>query len=348
MKTLRVNLGENSYDILIGTNTLSQIGKFVESKGGKVFILSDTNVAPIFANTVIDSLLERGYECKLMVLPAGEPTKSIDSIAPIYSSMLEFNLTRKDLVVTLGGGVIGDLGGFVASTYLRGVDFVQVPTSLLAQVASSVGGKVAVDLPEGKNLVGSFYQPKLVFIDTAALDDLPEAYYIDGMAEIIKYGCIKDEKLFSLLENIKSRSEFMQKAEEIIYTCCDIKRKVVEVDEKDNGERMLLNFGHTYGHAIEKYYNFTGYSHGQAVAIGMAFISAISEKLGQSEKGTTARIVKILKQYGLPTEDKVEVKEVMNAILNDKKNFGKKLHVVLLKRIGESFTYPTNAEYFLN
>ena len=348
MKTLRVNLGENSYDILIGTNTLSQIGKYVESKGGKVFILSDTNVAPIFANTVIDSLLERGYEYKLMVLPAGEPTKSIKSITPIYSSMLEFNLTRKDLVITLGGGVIGDLGGFVASTYLRGVDFVQVPTSLLAQVDSSVGGKVAVDLPEGKNLVGSFYQPKLVYIDTAALDDLPEAYYIDGMAEIIKYGCIKDEKLFTLLESIKSRKEFMQRAEEIIYTCCDIKRKVVEVDEKDNGERMLLNFGHTYGHAIEKYYDFTGYSHGQAVAIGMAFISAISEKLGQSEVGTTKRIIDILKQYGLPTEDKVQPKDVISAILNDKKNFGKKLHVVLLKKIGESFTYPTNAEYFLN
>ena len=348
MKTLRVNLGENSYDILIGTNTLSQIGSYVESKGGKVFIISDTNVAPIFANTVMDSLLERGYDCKLMVLPAGEPTKSINSITPIYSSMLKFNLTRKDLVVTLGGGVIGDLGGFVASTYLRGVDFVQVPTSLLAQVDSSVGGKVAVDLPEGKNLVGSFYQPKLVFIDTAALEDLPDAYYIDGMAEVIKYGCIKDEKLFNLLEGIKSRDEFMQKAEDIIYTCCDIKRRVVEVDEKDNGERMLLNFGHTYGHAIEKYYNFTGYSHGQAVAIGMVFISAISEKLGQSEKGTTERIVNILKQYGLPTQDKVEPKDVISAILNDKKNFGKKLHVVLLEKIGKSFTYPTSAEYFLN
>ena len=348
MKTLRVNLGENSYDILIGTNTLSQIGKYVESKGGKVFIISDTNVAPIFANTVMDSLLEKGYDCKLMVLPAGEPTKSINSITPIYSSMLAFNLTRKDLIITLGGGVIGDLGGFVASTYLRGVDFVQVPTSLLAQVDSSVGGKVAVDLPEGKNLVGSFYQPKLVFIDVAALEDLPDAYYIDGMAEVIKYGCIKDESLFNLLEGIKSREEFMQRAEEIIYTCCDIKRKVVEVDEKDNGERMLLNFGHTYGHAIEKYYNFTGYSHGQAVAIGMVFISAISEKLGQTEKGTTARIVKILEQYGLPIEDKVQPKDVISAILNDKKNFGKTLRVVLLEKIGKSFTYPTSAEYFLN
>ena len=347
MKKLRVNLGENSYDILIGANILSDIGKKVESKGGKVFILSDSNVAPIFANTVIDSLLERGYECKLMVLQAGEQTKNIDSICPIYSSMLEFNLTRKDLVITLGGGVIGDLGGFVASTYLRGVDFVQVPTSLLAQVDSSVGGKVAVDLPEGKNLVGSFYQPKLVYIDTAVLEDLPDAYYIDGMAEIIKYCCIKDEKLFELLENINSREEFMRMAEEIIYTCCDIKRRVVEIDEKDNGERMLLNFGHTYGHAIEKYYNFKGYSHGQAVAIGMAFISEISERLGQTQKGTAARIIKILEQYGLPIKDKVCPKDVMSAILNDKKNFGKILHVVLLKKIGESFTYPTDAEYFL-
>ena len=347
MKKLRVNLGENSYDIIIGKNHLSKIGDYVTSRGGKVFIISDTNVAPIFANTVIDSLGEKGYECKLMVLEAGEPTKNIKSIYPIYSSMIEFNLTRRDLVITLGGGVIGDLGGFVASTYLRGVDFVQVPTSLLAQVDSSVGGKVAVDLPEGKNLVGSFYQPKLVFIDTDVLYDLPDAFYIDGMAEIIKYGCIKDKKLFEELEGINSRDEFMEKVEDIVYTCCDIKRRVVEVDEKDNGERMLLNFGHTYGHAIEKYYNFTGYSHGQAVAIGMAYISAISERLGQTAKGTTQRIVKVLKQYGLPTSDPVKAEQVLGAIKSDKKNLGKKLNVVLLKDIGESYTYPTSEEYFL-
>ena len=347
MKKLRVNLGENSYDILIGKNHLSKIGDYVNSRGGKVFILSDTNVAPIFANVVIESLTEKGYDCNLMVLEAGEPTKNIKSIYPIYSSMIAFNLTRRDLVITLGGGVIGDLGGFVASTYLRGVDFVQVPTSLLAQVDSSVGGKVAVDLPEGKNLVGSFYQPKLVFIDTDVLYDLPDKFYIDGMAEIIKYGCIKDKALFKTLEGIKSRDEFMDKVDEIVYTCCDIKRRVVEVDEKDNGERMLLNFGHTYGHAIEKYYDFTGYTHGQAVAIGMAYITEISERLGQTAKGTTQRIVNILRQYGLPTTDPVNAKDVLGAIKSDKKNLGKKLNVVLLKDIGESYTYPTTEEYFI-
>ncbi|MDE7070452.1 MAG: 3-dehydroquinate synthase [Clostridia bacterium] len=347
MKKLRVNLGENSYDIIIGKNHLSKIGDYVLSRGGKVFIISDTNVAPIFANTVMDSLVEKGYECKLMVLEAGEPTKNIKSIYPIYSSMIEFNLTRRDLVITLGGGVIGDLGGFVASTYLRGVDFVQVPTSLLAQVDSSVGGKVAVDLPEGKNLVGSFYQPKLVFIDTDVLYDLPDAFYIDGMAEIIKYGCIKDKRLFEDLERIKSREEFMTKVEDIVYTCCDIKRRVVEVDEKDNGERMLLNFGHTYGHAIEKYYDFTGYSHGQAVAIGMAYISAISERLGQTAKGVTERIENILRQFGLPTGAPVKAEKVLSAIKSDKKNLGKELNVVLLKDIGESYTYATSEEYFL-
>ena len=347
MKSLRVNLGENSYDIIIGSKILNKIGDYVKSDGGKIFVISDTNVAPIFANTVIDSLLEKGYESKLHVLEAGEPTKSIKSIEPLYSSMLAFNLTRKDLIVTLGGGVIGDLGGFVASTYLRGVPFVQVPTSLLAQVDSSVGGKVAVDLPEGKNLVGSFYQPKLVFIDTDVLYDLPDRFYIDGMAEIIKYGCIKDKELFETLEGIKSREEFMQKVEDIVYTCCDIKRKVVEVDERDTGERMLLNFGHTYGHAIEKYYKFRGYTHGQAVAIGMVFITKISEKLGLTKKGCAERIENILKNYGLPTSDPTPAKELISAMLNDKKNMGKKLFVVLLKEIGESFTYPTNAEFFL-
>lgn len=347
MKSLRVNLGENSYDILIGSKILGQIGDYVKSGGGKVFVVSDTNVAPIFANTVIDSLIEKGYECKLHVLEAGEKTKSIKSIEPLYSSMLAFNLTRKDLIITLGGGVIGDLGGFVASTYLRGVPFVQVPTSLLAQVDSSVGGKVAVDLPEGKNLVGSFYQPKLVFIDTDVLYDLPDTFYIDGMAEIIKYGCIKDKKLFEILEGINSRDEFMQNVEDIVYTCCDIKRKVVEVDEKDTGERMLLNFGHTYGHALEKYYKFQGYTHGQAVAIGMVFITAISEKLGLTAKGTTQRIEKILKNFGLPTSDSASPEQLISAMLNDKKNMGKKLFVVLLKEIGESYTYPTSADFFL-
>lgn len=347
MKTLRVDLGINSYDIIIGKNILSDIGNHIKSEGGKVFVISDTNVAPIFANTIIDSLLEKGLDCKLEVLEAGEETKNIKSIAPLYSSMLSYNLTRKDLIITLGGGVIGDLGGFVASTYLRGVPFVQVPTSLLAQVDSSVGGKVAVDLPEGKNLVGSFYQPKLVYIDTDVLHDLPDAFYVDGMAEIIKYGCIKDKALFELLENIHSRDEFMQKVEDIVYTCCDIKRKVVEIDEKDTGERMLLNFGHTYGHAIEKYYNFKGYTHGQAVAIGMVFITSISERLGLTQKGTTERIANILKNFGLPISDKVRPEQLMSSMLNDKKNMGKKLHVVLLKEIGESFTYPTTAEFFL-
>lgn len=347
MKTLRVNLGINSYDILIGKNILPDIGDHVKSDGGKVFIVSDTNVAPVFANIIIDSLLKKGYDCKLEVLPAGEGTKSIKSVTPLYSSMLAFNLTRKDLIITLGGGVIGDLGGFVASTYLRGVPFVQVPTSLLAQVDSSVGGKVAVDLPEGKNLVGSFYQPKLVYIDTDVLHDLSDAFYIDGMAEVIKYGCIKDKVLFELLETIHSRDEFMQKVEDIVYTCCDIKRKVVEIDERDTGERMLLNFGHTYGHAIEKYYKFKGYTHGQAVAIGMVFITEISERLGMTAKGTAERIKRILKNYGLPISDQVRPEQLMSAMLNDKKNMGKKLYVVLLKEIGESFTYPTTAEFFL-
>ncbi len=347
MKKLRVNLGENSYDIIIGRNHLSDIGDYVISRGGKVFILSDTNVASIFANTVIDSLVAKGYDCKLMALEAGEATKNIKSIYPIYSSMLDFNLTRRDLVITLGGGVIGDLGGFVASTYLRGVDFAQVPTSLLAQVDSSVGGKVAVDLPEGKNLVGSFYQPKLVFIDTDVLYDLPDKFYIDGMAEIIKYGCIKDKALFELLESINSRDEFMEKVEDIVYTCCDIKRRVVEADERDNGERMLLNFGHTYGHAIEKYYNFSGYTHGQAVAIGMVYITEISERQGQTAAGTSDRIRNILTRYGLPTDDCVKAEKVLRAIKNDKKNLGKKLNVVLLKEIGESYLYATSEDYFI-
>lgn len=348
-RNLFVDLKENSYNILIEKGLLSKLGEELKKIyfGEKIFIITDENVDKYYGDKVKDELDKAGYKTRKMVLTPGEETKSFSTLPSIYNELLDFKLTRKELIITLGGGVIGDLGGFAASTFLRGVSFVQIPTSLLAQVDSSVGGKVAVDLEKGKNLVGSFYQPKAVFIDPDVLNTLPEKFYKDGMAEAIKYGCIKDRDFFYMLKSLKSREEVMKNIEDILYKCCYIKKSVVERDEKDLGERMLLNFGHTLGHAIEKYYNFTGYSHGEAVAIGMYNISLKSEDEGITEKGVSEEIKEILINYDLPYE--VHIKDnnkIIDTISLDKKNIGNVLKVILLKSIGESIIYDTTSDFF--
>ena len=348
-KNLFVDLKENSYNILIEKGLLNKLGEELKNIyfGEKIFIITDENVDKYYGSKVKDELDKIGYKTRKMVLAPGEKTKSFSTLPSIYNELLDFKLTRKELIITLGGGVIGDLGGFAASTFLRGVSFVQIPTSLLAQVDSSVGGKVAVDLEKGKNLVGSFYQPKAVFIDPDVLNTLPEKFYKDGMAEVIKYGCIKDIDFFYMLKSLKSREEVMNNIEDILYKCCYIKKSVVERDEKDLGERMLLNFGHTLGHAIEKYYNFTGYSHGEAVAIGMYNISLKSEDEGITEKGVAEEIKEILINYDLPY--KVDIKDnnkIIDTISLDKKNIGNVLKVILLKSIGESIIYDTTSDFF--
>lgn len=348
-RNLFVDLKENSYNILIEKGLLSKLGEELKKIyfGEKIFIITDENVDKYYGDKVKDELDKAGYKTRKMVLTPGEETKSFSTLPSIYNELLDFKLTRKELIITLGGGVIGDLGGFAASTFLRGVSFVQIPTSLLAQVDSSVGGKVAVDLEKGKNLVGSFYQPKAVFIDPDVLNTLPEKFYKDGMAEVIKYGCIKDRDFFYMLKSLKSREEVMNNIEDILYKCCYIKKSVVERDEKDLGERMLLNFGHTLGHAIEKYYNFTGYSHGEAVAIGMYNISLKSEDEGITEKSVSEEIKEILINYDLPYE--VDIKDnnkIIDTISLDKKNIGSVLKVILLKSIGESIIYDTTSDFF--
>lgn len=348
-KNLFVDLKENSYNILIEKGLLNKLGEELKNIyfGEKIFIITDENVDKYYGSKVKDELDKIGYKTRKMVLAPGEKTKSFSTLPSIYNELLDFKLTRKELIITLGGGVIGDLGGFVASTFLRGVSFIQIPTSLLAQVDSSVGGKVAVDLEKGKNLVGSFYQPKAVFIDPDVLNTLPEKFYKDGMAEVIKYGCIKDRDFFYMLKSLKSREEVMNNIEDILYKCCYIKKSVVERDEKDLGERMLLNFGHTLGHAIEKYYNFTGYSHGEAVAVGMYNISLKSEDEGITEKGVAEEIKEILINYDLPY--KVDIKDnnkIIDTISLDKKNIGNVLKVILLKSIGESIIYDTTSDFF--
>ena len=291
---LTVNLGENSYPIYIENGILANAGTYIKDvfHGKKIMIISDDNVFPLYGQTVLDSLSD--YECHSLVLPHGEPTKSFQSLPKIYSALLDAKLSRSDLVIALGGGVIGDLAGFAASSYLRGIKFVQIPTSLLAQVDSSVGGKVAVDLPQGKNLVGAFYHPKAVIIDPDVLNTLPDHFISDGMGEVIKYGCIKDKELFELLCRHTSFDDLKPKLTQIIARCVDIKRIVVEADQFDLGERILLNFGHTLAHTIEQHFNYERESHGEAVGIGMYQITKIAEEKGLTTSGCAEQIKRFI------------------------------------------------------
>ena len=343
---LTVNLGENSYPIFIENGIIKKSGEHISQifSGQKIMIISDDNVFPLYGQQVMDSL--KDYECHSLVLPHGEPTKNFQSLPKIYTAMLDAKLTRSDLVIALGGGVIGDLAGFAAASYLRGIKLVQIPTSLLAQVDSSVGGKVAVDLPQGKNLVGAFYQPKMVLIDPDVLNTLPEHFIKDGMGEVIKYGCIKDGSLFDRLCAHSSFEDLKPELPEIIARCVDIKRIVVEADQFDTGERMLLNFGHTLAHTIEQYYNYERESHGEAVGIGMYQITLMAEEKGLTGSGCADQIKKALDIYGLPSSCGLPVTDLTKAITLDKKNLNGKLNVVLLKELGSSYVYPTDISFF--
>lgn len=349
MKTkLHVNLAENSYDIHIQAGLLDDLATPLRDvyQGEKVFVITDRNVEAHFGEKIVSSLTGAGYQVEKLVLEPGEATKAFATMPQVYTAMARAKLTRKDLVLTLGGGVVGDLGGFAAATYLRGLSFVQVPTSLLAQVDSSVGGKVGVDLPQGKNLVGAFYQPKAVLIDPNSLQTLPDRFYRDGMAEVIKYGCIQNEAFFAELETIHTRAQAMERMQHIIATCVDIKREMVEQDERDLGLRMLLNFGHTIGHAVEKCHNFADYTHGEAVAIGMVEMTKRTERHGITPQSTAKRIESLCRQFGLPTQDETaDFTRIAEAVTMDKKNLGKTLKIVALAQLGKAVLVDTDPSF---
>ena len=345
---LRVNLAQHSYEIHIASGLIDALGERLHpiSAGGKVFILTDTNVGPLYLARVEKSLAAAGYQTAGLTLPAGEASKSLQRLSEVYDALYAFGMTRADALLALGGGVIGDLGGFAAATYMRGISFIQVPTSLLSQVDSSVGGKVAVNLPVGKNLVGSFYQPRVVFIDPDTLSTLTERQFRDGMGEVIKYGAIRDADLFALLEANPARADIMAHIDAIIYRCLDIKRDLVERDERDTGERMLLNFGHTLGHALEAAQNFRGFTHGEAVAAGMCLITALSESAGLTRAGTLERLRALIQANHLPTGGDAALWPAMwHAVGADKKHAGKALTVVLLKAIGSAFLHATDNDF---
>ena len=338
-KILTVALPGRTYNIEIARGLLSQVGercKALLPKAARLYLVTDSNVAPLYQEQVEKSLTGAGFLVKTKVVPAGESSKNAGQLTELWEDMMVFGLTRTDAVIALGGGVVGDLAGFAAATMLRGVDYIQIPTTLLAQVDSSVGGKVAVDLVAGKNLAGAFYQPKLVLMDPETLTTLPDRVFADGMAEVIKYGCIWDEALFAKLERLGSRAAVMREITDITTACCDIKRQVVEQDELDLGIRMILNFGHTLGHVYEKAYHYETYTHGEAVAAGMVAAAKLGQKLDHTPAGTEERIAALLAAFGLPTAIEAE-RTVCETVLGlDKKNQGKTIHFIFLERLGKA------------
>lgn len=345
MKTISVATGR-PYNILIERGLIKSCGDEIRkvSRAKRVMVISDSNVFPIYGETVVNSLKNNGFEVFISVFEAGEQSKRLETIYNFYNKLANNGFTRSDLIVALGGGVTGDMSGFTASTYLRGIEFVQIPTSLLSQVDSSVGGKTGVDIPQGKNLVGAFWQPNVVLIDPDTLSTLTDHFFSDGMAEVIKYGCIKNEDLFNTLSE-KNAKEII---DDIIYECVKIKRDVVEIDECDHGERALLNFGHTLGHAIEKEYNFEGISHGQAVAIGMVMMTKASELANITPSGTADKIAELCKKYNLPISDKTPIENIVKSSFSDKKSSASNISLIVLNKIGNSKIYPVAKSNMLN
>ena len=342
MKTITVK-GKNGYKILIEKGLVSKVGEYVRkvTSAKKAFLISDSNVMPLYGNIVSDSLKAGGFEVSAFSFEAGEKSKTLDTITQMVYAMCSSGIGRTDIVVALGGGVVGDMAGFASAIYLRGIDFVQIPTTLLSQVDSSVGGKTGCDIDYGKNLVGAFHNPKLVLIDADTLKTLPQKFMNDGLGEVIKYGAIKSSKLFKNLEECENFEDISEKT---ITECVEIKRQVVQKDFTEKGERMLLNFGHTVAHAIEKFENFEGMAHGEAVGVGMLAITRASEKAGYTEKGSAIRIEKLLEKFSLPTKAAVSADKITDIMLFDKKRRGSKINLVLLKKIGVSFVEPMESE----
>ena len=343
--TINVKTSQSCYDIIIENGAFEKLYNYTEelTQGKKIFAVTDDNVDLIYGKKLEDMFCS--CEFKKIVLPHGETTKCTKYLNLLYSEMAKFEISRSDIVIAFGGGVIGDLTGFAAATFLRGVKFIGVPTTLLSQVDSSVGGKVAIDLPEGKNLVGSFYPPSRVIIDPLILNTLPKRVFNDGMAEVIKYGAICSRELFETLNG-----DIDNKLEEIIHTCVDIKRQIVENDEFDTGERMILNFGHTFGHAVEKLGSYTEYTHGEGVAMGMLRITQKSEKMGITKAGTAEKLRKVLIKYNLVFDDYTfDRDKAKDVIMIDKKSSKDTINYIMLKEIGSCLIkeIPKTDEFLL-
>jgi len=351
---LEVGLAERSYRIQIGRSTLDALGQSCAELGiGKsMFIITNPTVAGYYLEPVRSSLEAAGLTVSTVQIPDGEQFKNLDTVADVHNALVDAGMDRGGVIVALGGGVVGDLAGFVAATYLRGVAFIQVPTTLLSQVDSSVGGKTGVNLLKGKNLVGSFHQPKFVLIDVLTLSTLPEREYRGGLAEVVKYGAVLDAQLFCYLEEhvtdiLNRNSETLT---QIISRCCSLKAEVVGQDERETGLRAVLNYGHTLGHAVESLSGYGSYSHGEAVAIGMIAAARFSESKGLSSSADTSRLQALISTLGLPTvAPRYPEQEYAAALVRDKKARDGGITFICNKGIGGfSFEPVTDLQQLLS
>jgi len=342
MQTLTVNLSDRSYPIHVGAEMIERAGQLMQQAGlrGKVAIITNPTVAQLYLDPVHEALSQAGFETTPVLLPDGEEHKTLKSVSTIYDRLVAERFERKSWMLALGGGVIGDLAGFAAATYLRGIPYVQVPTTLLAQVDSSVGGKTGVNHDAGKNLIGAFYQPKLVLIDVAALRSLPRRELVAGLAEVIKYGVISDRYLFELLEQNLEKILALDREllTQIIVRSCENKARVVEADEREDDYRAVLNFGHTIGHALEAATGYRQFLHGEAVGIGMVKAAALSVQQGFCDPKSFERITKLIKKAGLPTEfpPGMSVSSLVQGMEVDKKAADGKIKFVISEGLGKT------------
>lgn len=341
MQKIRVELGERSYEISIDSGILADLGKSLEKFGfsRQTALVTNPTVCGLYGDRVTESMKNAGFEVSLTVVPDGEEYKNLSSVEGIYSEMLAAKLDRKSAIIALGGGVIGDIAGFAASTYMRGIDFIQVPTTLLSQVDSSVGGKTGVNHPMGKNMIGTFWQPKLVWIDIDTLKSLPPREFLSGLAEVIKYGVIRDEGFFRFLEENRDKVMGLDRdtLAYIVRTSCEIKASVVSQDERESGLRAILNYGHTMGHAIETATGYKRYLHGEAVAIGMYAEARLSRYLDLLDGGQLARIKALIEAYDLPASlpEEIDFRLLLSSMKLDKKTVSGDIAFILPEKIGK-------------
>jgi 3-dehydroquinate synthase len=337
MKTIQVKASK-SYEVKIGSDILKKITEVIR-KNQKVAIVTDETVALLHLEKLKSILAEAGFEAEVFMFPSGEESKCIQVLSCLLEWLAQIQMTRSDMLIAFGGGVTGDLAGFAASIYLRGIEFIQVPTTFLAAIDSSVGGKTGIDLQAGKNLAGSFWQPKEVICDLSLLDTLSEEIFAQGTAEAIKAAILTDYDMFEMIRKGKIREDL----EEIIYRCVSMKRDLVEEDEFDTGQRQLLNLGHTFGHCVEKLSDF-GITHGDAVAIGLALIMKAASVYGHCTKEDAKAVIEALNENGLDTECPYKAKEMLEVMKRDKKRKGDHLTLILPRKIGECFLQTMSLE----
>ncbi len=345
MRKICVNT-DNPYEIIVQKGVFKYCSEIIANffNSRNTVIVTDETVYGIYGKNFENRLSKEGFKVGVFVLKDGEQSKSLNSLSLLYDFLSESEITRDDFIIALGGGVVGDLAGFAAASFLRGISFIQIPTTLVAQVDSSVGGKTAVNIKSGKNLVGAFHQPSLVICDPNLLSTLSSRVFCDGMGEVIKYAVAFSEPLFLKL----SQANIYDVLEEVIFDCISYKKNIVEKDERDLENRMKLNFGHTIGHAIEKYNNYTKITHGQAVSVGMVYIMQQGEKLGITKKNETQKLKKLLKKFNLPTNTCISWEDIFINSLGDKKRRGDNITIATVPEIGKSRLLTLSLDEYKN